>query len=278
MQYPGTAEEFSITAEDLSDENSAPVQSVDRALRLVEILAGRQAAGVTELASVLGVHKSTASRLLSTLERHGIVEQDAGRGSYRLGAALTFLAGAVTGRVRLFQASHGTAERLAHEVGETVTVAVMEGDRLVNADHIAPGPTALPPDWPELRLPLHATASGKVMLAWLPEEEVAKLLAGLPELDRYTPATVVDPCVLAEQLVGVREQGWALALEEHAPEMNAVSAPIFDREGAPIAALTIVGPSSRLGRERLEHVAVLTAQRATEVSSRLGYARSTLSD
>ncbi|MCL2393644.1 MAG: helix-turn-helix domain-containing protein, partial [Acidimicrobiaceae bacterium] len=75
MQYPGTAEEFSITAEDLSDENSAPVQSVDRALRLVEILAGRQAAGVTELASVLGVHKSTASRLLSTLERHGIVEQ-----------------------------------------------------------------------------------------------------------------------------------------------------------------------------------------------------------
>ncbi|MBO0693472.1 MAG: IclR family transcriptional regulator [Acidimicrobiaceae bacterium] len=258
-----------MTAEDLSIEGTAPVQSVDRALRLVEILAGREAAGVTELAAVLGVHKSTASRLLSTLERHGIVEQDPGRGSYRLGAALAFLAGAVTGRVRLFQASHATAERLAHEVGETVTLAVLEGDRLVTVDHIAPGPAPVPPDWPDLTLPVHATASGKVLLAWLPEHDIRRLL-GHPLL-RYTSATVVDPDELAEELFGVREQGWALAMEEHSPGLNAVSAPIFDRDGAPIAALTIVGPSSRLGPERLEHVAVLTALRATEVSTRLGY-------
>lgn len=259
-----------MTAGDLSIESSAPVQSVDRALRLVEILAGRQAAGVTELASVLGVHKSTASRLLSTLELHGIVVQDPGRGSYRLGTALTFLAGAVTGRVRLFQASHATAERLAHEVGETVTIAVLEGDRLVNADHIAPGPVSIPSDWPELRLPVHATASGKVLLAWLPEGDRTRLL-GRPLLERYTPATVIDPGVLAGELVRVREQGWALAMEEHRSGLNAVSAPILDRDGAAIAALTIVGPSGRLGRERLEHVAVLTALRATEVSSRLGF-------
>lgn len=257
--------------EDPSTENSAPVQSVDRALRLVEMLAGRQAAGVTELAAALGVHKSTASRLLSTLERHGIVEQDPGRGSYRLGAALAFLAGAVTGRVHLFQASHPIAERLAHEVGETVTVAVLEGDRLVNVDHIAPGPAPVPPDWPDLTLPVHATASGKVLLAWLPEDDGTRLL-GHPLLERYTSATVVDPCQLAEELAQVRDQGWALSMEEHAPGLTAVSAPIFDRDGAPVAALTIVGPSSRLGRDRLEDVAVLTALRATEVSSRLGYA------
>lgn len=264
MHYAGIAE-------DLSLESSAPVQSVDRALRLVEILAGRQVAGVTELASALRVHKSTASRLLSTLELHGIVEQDPGRGSYRLGAALTLLAGAVTGRVRLFQASHSTAQRLANEVGETVNVAVLDGDRVVNVDHIAPGPSALPPDWPGRTLPVHATASGKVLLAWLPEGGGRRLLLGRPGLERYTSATMVDPAEVAEELTRVREQGWGVALEEHAPGLNAVSAPIFDRDGTAIAALTVSGPTGRLGAERLAHVAVLTAQRATEVSSGLGY-------
>jgi IclR family transcriptional regulator, acetate operon repressor len=264
MHYPGIAEDLSI-------ESSAPVQSVDRALRLVELLAGRQAAGVTELASLLGVHKSTVSRLLSTLERHGIVEQEPARGAYRLGAALTFLAGAVSGRVRLFQASHPTAERLAHEVGEMVSVAVLDGDQVVNVDHVVLGATGLGADWQGRTQPVHATASGKVLLAWLPPDEGTRLLFGRPIFERFTPATVVDPDALAEELIRVREQGWSLALEERAPGLNAVSAPIFDRDGAAIAALTVSGPAARLGAERLAHVAVLTAQRATQVSSGLGY-------
>jgi DNA-binding IclR family transcriptional regulator len=260
MDFPGVTEDSSI-------ESSAPVQSVDRALRLVEILASRQVAGVTELASLLGVHKSTASRLLSTLELHGIVEQDSGHGSYRLGPALTFLAGSISGRVRLLQASHPTAERLAHEVGETVSVAVLEGDGVVNVDQIATGHLA-PGDASQ---PIYASASGKVLLAWLPDGEERKVLLGRPLLERYASATVVDPDELALELVRVREQGWSLALDEQESGFNAVSAPIFDRDGAAIAALTVSGPARRLGPERLGHVAVLTAQRAIEVSSGLGY-------
>jgi IclR family transcriptional regulator, acetate operon repressor len=256
-------------AGDVIEHAGAPVQSVDRALRLVEILAGRQVAGVTELATVIGVHKSTASRLLSTLESHGIVEQDPGRGSYRLGPALAILAGAVTGSARLFQSSHATAERLAHEVGETVNVAVLDGDAVVNVDQIIPGPAAHSVDWTGRATPLHATSSGKVLLSWLPESDVAKMLDG--PLACYTPNTKTDAAELADELVRVREQGWGVTLEELEVGLNAVSAPIFDRDGVIVAALTVSGPASRFGAERLAHVAVLTAQRATEISSALGY-------
>jgi IclR family acetate operon transcriptional repressor len=244
------------------------VQSVDRAIRLVEILAGRQVAGVTELAAAIGVHKSTASRLLATLEGHGIVEQDPGRGSYRLGPQLAVLAGAVTGSARLFRASHATAERLAHEVGETVNVAVLDGDRVVNVDQVIPGPGAHSVDWTGKPTPLHATSSGKVLLAWMDDGAAIKLLDG--PLERFTPSTRLDAVALIEEVARVRDQGWGITVEELEPDLNAVSAPIFDRDGI-IAALTVSGPAARLGPERLAHVALLTAQRAMEISSGLGF-------
>jgi IclR family transcriptional regulator, acetate operon repressor len=256
-------------AGDIVEAGGPPVQSVDRALRLVEILADRQVAGVTELAAVIGVHKSTASRLLSTLEAHAIVEQDPTRGSYRLGPGLATLAGAITGSTRLFQSSHATAERLAHEVGETVNVAILDGDAVVNVDQIIPGPAAHSVDWMGRVTPLHATSSGKVLLSWLPEGDVAKLLDRT--MARFTPNTQTDPEELADELVRVRDQGWGVTLEELEVGLNSVSAPIFDRDGMVIAALTVSGPATRFGAERLAHVAVLTAQRATEVSSALGY-------
>jgi IclR family acetate operon transcriptional repressor len=251
------------------ESSGAVVQSVDRALRLVEILARRQVAGVTELSAAIGVHKSTASRLLATLEAHGIVRQNPGRGSYRLGSHLIGLAGAVTGSARLYGASHGIAERLAHEVGETVNVAVLDGDIVVNVDQIIPGPMANSVDWTGRATPLHATSSGKVLLSWLAEGDLAKVLER--PLERFTPATVVDAAALRHELVRVREQGWGITVEELEPGLNAVSAPIFDRDGMVAAALTVSGPAARLGSERLAHVAVLTSQRATEVSSGLGF-------
>jgi DNA-binding IclR family transcriptional regulator len=90
-------------------------------------------------------------------------------------------------------------------------------------------------------------------------------------LEAFTPATKTDPAELVDELGRVREQGWGITLEELEPGLNAVSAPIFDRDGCILAALTVSGPSTRLGAERLAHVAVLTAQRATEISSALGY-------
>ncbi|MGI8754127.1 MAG: IclR family transcriptional regulator [Acidimicrobiales bacterium] len=247
----------------------AHVQSVDRALRLVEILAGRRVAGVTELAHAIGVHKSTASRLLATLDLHGIVEQDPGHGGYRLGWGLIHLADGASGHARLLRASHPVTERLAHEVGEVVNVAVLDGDVIVDIDQVIADPAADPRDWTGRLTPLHATAGGKVLLAWLPEDQAVKLLGH--HLTRFTGATRTQVGALLEELAEVRSQGWAITVDELEIGLTAVSAPIFAANGETMATLAVSGPSARLVPERAAAVAALTAERAGEISLSLGY-------
>src|SRR3954451_9621929 len=111
---------------------TAPVQSVDRALSVLEILAVRGEAGVTEIAAELGVHKSTAFRLVAVLETRGFVEQLADRGKYRLGFGIVRLAGATTAQLDLAREGRRTCAELAALVGETVNIAILDGGRAVN--------------------------------------------------------------------------------------------------------------------------------------------------
>ena len=124
---------------------NAAVQSVDRALLVLEILASLGQAGVTEIAAELGVHKSTVSRLITVLESRGYVEQTSERGKYRLGFSIARLARASSGRLDLVKLSQDVCDTLAPEVGETINLAILDGDRIVNvveaigpaADHAA---------------------------------------------------------------------------------------------------------------------------------------------
>ncbi len=142
------------------------VQSVDRAVRILEILARDGEAGVTEVAGELGVHKSTASRLLSALDRRELVTQDAARGKFRLGVGIVRLAGAASARLDVLQESRAVCRMLAHEVGETVNLAILSGRDALYLDQAA-GPAALSPhNWAGQRIPLHATSDGKVLLAY----------------------------------------------------------------------------------------------------------------
>ena len=150
-------------------ESVQSVQSVDRAVRILEILAREGEAGVTEVAGELGVHKSTASRLLAALDRRELVTQDAARGKFRLGVGIVRLAGAASARLDVLQESRAVCRMLAHEVGETVNLAILSGRDVLYLDQTA-GPAALSPhNWAGQRIPLHATSDGKVLLAWLPE-------------------------------------------------------------------------------------------------------------
>src|SRR3712207_4813844 len=144
----------------------AAVQSVDRALSVLEILAAKGEAGVTEVAAELGVHKSTAFRLVAALESKDLVEQLADRGKYRLGFGIVRLAGAATAQLDLAQEGRRTCEELAADLGETVNIAILDGERAVNISQ-ARGPAALSShNWVGRATPLHATSSGKVLLAF----------------------------------------------------------------------------------------------------------------
>ena len=248
---------------------SATVQSVDRALQLMEILATLGRAGVTELAGELGVHKSTVSRLISVLEARGYVEQVSDRGPYRLGFAVARLARSTSARLDLVKQSQSACDALAEESGETTNLAVLDGDRIVNvAEAIGPAGIALR-TWVGQSCPAHATSSGKVLLAGLGTAELRDRLPA--RLTPFTETTVTARSELEAQLARVRERGWASVHEELEVGLNAVAAPVYDADAEVVAALSVSGPSYRLGDAEIEAVAKRTVAAAEGISRRLGW-------
>jgi len=252
-----------------SGVGAGPVQSVDRAVAILEILARDGEAGVTEVARELDVHKSTASRLLAALDRRELVAQDTARGKFRLGVGLVRLAGAVSQKLDLVQESRPVCRALAQEVGETVNLAILSGRDALYLDQVA-GPAALSPhNWAGQRIPLHATSDGKVLLAYLPEAELTACLA--PPLARFTDRTITAVAELGDLLAEVRRRGFATAVEELEAGLTAIAAPVRNAEGNVIASISASGPSFRIPADRIPVLAVAVRRAAAEVSRRLGW-------
>ena len=249
--------------------DAGPVQSVDRAVAILEILARDGEAGVTEVARELGVHKSTASRLLAALDRRELVSQDTARGRFRLGVGLVRLAGAASLKLDLVQESRAVCRALAREMGETVNLAILAGRDALYLDQVA-GPAALSPhNWAGQRIPLHATSDGKVLLAYLPAAEITEHLA--PPLRRFTGHTITAPAEFGRLLAEVRRRGYATAVEELEEGLTAVAAPVRNAEGTVIASISASGPSFRIPAERIGALATAVQRAAAEISRRLGW-------
>ncbi|MFF8970261.1 IclR family transcriptional regulator [Streptomyces sp. NPDC014995] len=246
------------------------VQSVDRAVSVLEILAQRGEAGVSEVAAEIDVHKSTAFRLLGALEARGLVEQTAERGKYRLGFGIVRLAGAVTGRLDITQQGRPVCERLSEEIGETVNIAVLQEQFAVNLYQVR-GPGAVGThNWVGQLTPVHATSSGKILLAHLSEKERADVLAA-SGTQKLTPHTLTSQARLEKNLAEARERGYAVALEELEIGLHAVAAPIRSHDGEVIAALSASGPTYRFTEERMHELAPGLIKGAQEISRRMGY-------
>ena len=247
----------------------AAVQSVDRALSVLEILATHGEAGVTEVAAELGVHKSTAFRLVAALESRGFVEQLVDRGKYRLGFGVVRLAGAAAAQLDIAREGRRVCEALAADLEETVNIAILDADRAVNVSQ-ARGPAALSThNWVGQGTPLHATSSGKVLLAHAPDTVRKSVLSR--ELPRFTSATITDPEALQQHLDRIVEQGWGATVEEYEVGLNAIAAPVRGADGYVIAALSVSGPSFRMDAEDFPRLARRVAAGADELSRRLGF-------
>lgn len=245
------------------------VQSVDRALSVLEILAAHGEVGVTEVATELGVHKSTAFRLIAALENRGFVEQLADRGKYRLGFGVVRLAGAAAVQLDIAREGQRICEVLAADLEETVNIAILDSDLAVNVSQ-ARGPAALSThNWVGQGTPLHATSSGKVLLAHAPDAVRKGVLSR--ELQRFTSATTTDPEVLQQHLDRIVEQGWGSTVEEYEVGLNAVAAPVRGADGDVIAALSVSGPSFRMDAEDFPRIARRVVSGAGELSRRLGF-------
>src|SRR3954454_13706331 len=247
---------------------SGGVQSVDRALAILDCLARMGEAGVTELAAELGVHKSTAFRLATTLESRRLVEQTTERGKYRLGVGILRLAGATTARLDIVQEARPVCRALAAATGETVNIAVLSEHSALYLDQVAGSSALQPHNWVGQHIPLHATSNGKVLLSGLAPEAVD---TSVGELTRYTSRTIVTKSRLHEELERVRTVGYAVAVDELEVGLTAAAAPIHNVHGDVIASMSVSGPSFRMPRETLAEVVGHLTEAASEVSHRLGW-------
>ena len=230
-------------------EASGGVQSVDRALSILEILARSGECGVTEIAAALAVHKSTAFRLVTTLEQHGLVEQVEGRGKYRLGVGLLRLAGATSARLDVVQEARPLCKQLAASTGETVNLATLSGNSALYLDQVA---GLLGAAVAQLGRPAHPAArdqqrQGADGLA-RPTPSSVTCSAGC----RRTPArrSPARPR-LRKQLAQVREDGYAVAVDELEIGLTAIAAPVHNAHGDVVCSISVSGPSFRLNADRI---------------------------
>ncbi len=245
------------------------LQSVNRALRALELIAEERELGVTELGRRLGVHKATASRLVATLAERGLVERDPLTEKYRLGFGLIRLAGAAMASLDLVRTARPILEDLADRTRETVNLGVLSGDAVVYIDQVTGTRSIVAVSWVGRRTPLHCTSNGKVLLAFLGDKERDRLLAG--PLDNPTPRSVVKPADLRTQLEEVRVRGYAQTMEELEEGLNAVAAPVRRGDGEVVAALSVSGPAFRMRPVDLPRVGRLAMEAASSISRRMGY-------
>jgi DNA-binding IclR family transcriptional regulator len=243
------------------------VRSVDRAASLLIALGEMQGeAGVNELARRLELHKSTTSRLLSTLLRSGLVEQSDDSGKYRLGLAVVRLGRYAERLLDLRAVAISELESLAQAVHETSTLEILDGDSVRTIAYSDESGTRR--DRTGRSAPLHATAPGKVLLANQPEREVIRL--SKTAFTPYTSRTIVRVDLLLEELARVRRRGFSTAFGEHEPSVNAIAVPVFDQRASVVAALEVRGLGSRITPSRVPELVGRAREAAAVITDRIG--------
>jgi len=249
----------------IMDQRQPGTQAIDRAAELlVRVVEGSRPLALGELAETSGLPKSTTSRLVSALERHGLVQRIGERGGLRPGPVLLRFAQRGVPDANLVDLGEEALRWLGDASGETINLAVPTPG---GVEHLAQrdsrhfvGVTS----WVGRRVPLHVAANGKVFLAFGAAPVPARL-------DALTPETITDRAALDEELERVRVRGYATARDELELGLSAMAAPVRGADDAVVAALSISAPTARLPAERVELLAPVLLEQAGELSRRLGH-------
>lgn len=252
-------------------ERGAGLSSVRNAARLLcAFTPTDRDLGVSELASRLGLGKSSVHRLLSTLALEGLIERDAATGRYRLGLKLYELGSIVGDHLDLHEVVAGPIDELRNRTGETVHVAILDGPDVVYIARRESPHTLRLFGRVGHRNHAHCTSTGKLLLAFLPPADLATVLDGFT-LPAHTRRTITDRGKLDSELDAIRRRGWADNIEESELGVNSVAAPIREASGRVVAAISVAGPAARFTPDGMRQVAVDTVRTADAISERLGW-------
>lgn len=253
-------------------EDAKTVQSVERALSIIEILAeNREPMSLGDVAVKSGLKPSTAHRLLGTLIYRGFVEQNQD-GRYGLTMKLFHIGNSVASAIDLRQVARPFMRELQEKTNETVNLAVLEQGEVVYVDQLESNNIVVVRMFARAgsRGPAYCTGSGKVLLAGLDDEELDRYLKNT-QFQRFTSDTITDPNMMYKELQRVRRDGYAMDLGERDEGVRCVAAPIKDHRGKVIAALSVSGPSMRMTPSYISNeLCLLVKDVAARLSRQLG--------
>ena len=255
---------------DITRKPNYPIESVDNALKLLLLFAEQKSISVSEASRLIGVAPSTAHRLLSMLQYHDFVGQNAATKAYEAGSALINVGLATVRDMDIRRLARPFMEELRAEVEETIHLAILQGKNTLFIETLESLRALRVGDRTGISLPAHCTASGKALLAELPVERLNALFPS-EQLIGLTPNSLISRGALERELNQVRERGYATNFDESEPDVSAVSAVIRDRMSRLKASLTVSAPSTRLHDEVLvAHIAEATLRTAAEIGKQLG--------
>jgi DNA-binding IclR family transcriptional regulator len=246
------------------------IQSIQRAAAILRSFTEAEPElGVVELGKRLDLHKSTVSRILNTLQAEGFVSQNPETGKYRLGVGLVSLAGVALGRLNVRGVAQPHLNGLVEVSQETVNVVLQDGRECVNVERVASPKQIRYVGWIGRRMPLHCTAAGKVMLAFMSESQRESLLVG--PIPRYTSRTITDKFKMGLDLNYICQQGYAIVHEEFEEEFSAIAAPVFNHSRKVAGVLSISGPTYRMGPGQIEKFIEPLLEAANKASAEMGF-------
>jgi len=245
------------------------VQSLTRALNLLRAIADHDGGTLSELVGRTGLPPSTAHRLLTTLESERFVQYDSGSGLWRIGLS-AFLVGAGFQRTRdILRVARPFLKRLMEQSGETANIYLVNDGEIVCAAQVESRQMMRAITRVGGRPPLYCSGAGKAYLARLPDEKRARAVERL-QLKSLTERTITTPSRLSAELDDIRKLGYAVDDEEHALGVRCVAAAVVDEHGAPVAAISVSGPVTRLDKSRIPRLGALIKSAAKEVTRDYG--------
>lgn len=251
-------------------ERHGRVQAIDRAVMILKCFSEkRQELRLSDIADELDLNRSTAHGIISTLKYHGLIDQDEITQKYRLGLFLMELGNIINNSLDIRSISAPIIEEVCNEIEETVHIGALDNHEIIYIDKMESTQSMRIFTTIGARNPAYSTGVGKVMLAYLDEEQ---LLDALPEsLEKFTEKTITDKDKLMHELAKVREKGYSMDNEENIAGLTCVAAPIFDQFGKVKYGISISGPTIRMTEEKIVKAIDLVKKAAEQISKELGF-------
>jgi len=247
------------------------IHSIDRALQVLELFSLEKPEwGVTEISKALNIYKSNVHNVLTTLAERGFVIKDSETDRYKLGIKFFELGSIVIKNMDLRKIAHPYIEELSKEFNETVHLGVLDKGRIVSIEREESGQSLSPRIFIGKRTPLHCTAVGKAIMAYLSEDEI-DLIIKEKGLERFTENTVTTKKDLKNEFKKIREQGYAVDNMEHEEGVRCVAGPIRDYTGKVIASMSISGPAFRINEDNIPVISKKVKEYCDCISEEMGY-------